>query len=85
MFLNSLTLSKAEDNGAGTLENPNGNFPAPQDFYNLGAEEALSAYDQPWNNTTSLVWELPFGNGRRYLGSATGLTQGAARRVAAVA
>jgi len=76
MFLNSLTLSKAEDNGAGTLESPNGNFPSPQDFYNLAAEEALSAYDQPWNNTTSLVWELPFGNGRRYLGSATGLTQG---------
>jgi hypothetical protein len=76
MFLNSLTLSKSEDNGAGTLENPNGNFPAPQDFNNLAAEEALSAYDQPWNNTTSLVWELPFGNGRRYLGSAKGLTQG---------
>ena len=76
MFLNSLTLSKAEDNGAGTLENPNGNFPAPQDFYNLDAEWALSAYDQPWNNTTSLVWDLPFGNGRRYLGSAAGLTQG---------
>ncbi len=76
MFLNSLTLSKAEDNGAGTLENPNGNFPAPQDFHNLDAEWGLSAYDQPWNNTTSLVWDLPFGNGRRYLGSAKGLTQG---------
>jgi hypothetical protein len=76
MFLNSLTLSKAEDNGAGTLESPNGNFPSPQDFNNLAAEEALSAYDQPWNNTTSLVWDLPFGNGRRFLGSATGVTQG---------
>ncbi len=76
MFLNSLTISKAEDNGAGTLESPNGNFPAPQDFNNLDAEWALSAYDQPWNNTTSLVWDLPFGNGRRYLGSAAGFTQG---------
>jgi hypothetical protein len=76
MFLNSLTLSKAEDNGAGTLENPNGNFPAPQDFNNLDAEWGLSAYDQPYNNTTSLVWDLPFGNGRRYLGSATGFKQG---------
>jgi hypothetical protein len=75
MFLNSLTLSKAEDNGAGTLENPNGNFPAPQDFYNLEAEWGTSAYDQPWNNTTSLVWELPFGSGRRFLGSASGATQ----------
>jgi len=65
-FLNSFTWSKAEDNGAGSLENPNGNFPAPQDFYNLGAEEGLSAYDQPLNNTTSLVWQLPVGKGRRY-------------------
>jgi hypothetical protein len=67
-FLSSLTLSKATDNGAGTLENPNGNFPAPQDFYNLAAEEALSAYDQPWNSTTSLVWDLPFFKGNRWLG-----------------
>ena len=75
-FLNSLTLSKAEDNGAGTLEAPNGNFPSPQDFYNLAAEDGRSAYDQPWNNTSSLVWDLPFGNARRFLGSATGVTQG---------
>jgi hypothetical protein len=74
-LLSSLTLSKSEDNGAGTLENPNGNFPAPQDFYNLAAEEALSAYDQPWNSTTSLLWELPVGRGRRYLADAGGLKQ----------
>jgi hypothetical protein len=74
-LLSSLTLSKSEDNGAGTLENPNGNFPAPQDFYNLAAEEALSAYDQPWNSTTSILWELPVGHGRRYLADASGLKQ----------
>jgi hypothetical protein len=67
-FLSSLTLSKAEDNGAGTLENPNGNFPAPQDFRNLAAEEAASAYDQPWNSTTSLVWRLPFFKSSKILG-----------------
>ena len=47
-------LSKAKDNGAGSLENPNGNFPAPQDFYNLDADYGLSGYDQPYNNTTEL-------------------------------
>ena len=38
MLLNSFTWSKAKDNGAGSLESPNGNFPAPQDFYNLDAD-----------------------------------------------
>ena len=61
MLLNSFTWSKAKDNGAGSLEDPNGNFPAPQDFYNLDADYGTSAYDQPVNNTTSVVWELPFG------------------------
>ena len=67
MLLNSFTWSKAKDNGAGTLEAPNGNLPSPQDFYNLEADFGTSAYDQPLNNTTSLVWELPFGEGHRWL------------------
>jgi hypothetical protein len=67
-FLSALTLSKAKDNGAGTLENPNGNNPSPQDFYNLAADEGTSAYDQPWNSTTSVVWQLPFFKGNKVLG-----------------
>jgi hypothetical protein len=69
-LLNSLTLSKAKDNGAQSLENANGNFPAPQDFRNLEADFGVSYYDQPYNNTTSFVWSLPFGQGRRWLSSA---------------
>ena len=65
-LLSSLTLSKTKDNGAGSLENPNGNFPAPQDFNNLDADYGLSAYHQPYNSTTSFVWALPFGRGRRW-------------------
>lgn len=68
-FLNSFTWSKAIDNAAGSLENPNGNFTGPQDFYNLKAEKSLSAYDQPLTNTTSLVYQLPFGKGRRHAAS----------------
>ncbi len=68
-LLNAFTWSKAIDNGSGSLENPNGNFPAPQDIYNLGADKGLSAYDQPFTNVTSFVWELPFGKGRKYLAS----------------
>ena len=65
-FLNSFTWSQAKDNGAGSLENPNGNVPGPQDFYNMEADYAISAYNQPYNNTTSFVWDLPFGRGRRW-------------------
>ena len=65
-ILSSLTLSKAEDNAAGSLENQNGNFPAPQDIHNLDADYGLSGYHQPYNSTTSFVWSLPFGHGKRW-------------------
>jgi hypothetical protein len=64
--LNSLTLSKAKDNGAQSLENNNGNFPGPQDINNIAAEYDTGAYHQPYNNTTSFVWALPVGHGRRW-------------------
>ena len=67
-LLSSLTLSEAKDNGAGSLENSNGNFPAPQDFYNLDADFGLSGYNQPYNSTTSAIWSLPFGRGHRFGG-----------------
>ena len=59
--LSSLTLSETKDNGSQSLENANGNFPAPQDFHNLDADFGLSEYHQPYNSTTSFVWTLPFG------------------------
>ena len=71
-FLTSLTLSRTKDNGAQSLENSNGNFPAPQDFYTLDADYGLSNYHQPYNSTTSFVWELPFGNDRRWGGQSAG-------------
>ncbi|PYR36583.1 MAG: TonB-dependent receptor, partial [Acidobacteria bacterium] len=67
-LLSSLTLSRAKDNGAQSLENNNGNFPGPQDFYNLAAEYGTGAYYQPYNSTTSFVWSLPFGRGHRWGG-----------------
>jgi hypothetical protein len=73
--LSSLTLSQTKDNGAGSLENPNGNFPAPQDFYNMDADFGLSAYHQPYNTTTSVVLELPFGRGRRFLSDPSPLVE----------
>ena len=70
-LLSSLTLSEAKDNGAQSLENSNGNNPSPQDFRNLDADFGLSNYHQPYNSTTSFVWSLPFGTGRRWGGDAS--------------
>jgi hypothetical protein len=65
-LLSSLTLSRAMDNAAGSLENQNGNFPGPQDINNLAADYGVSGYNQPYNSTTSFVWSLPFGHGKRW-------------------
>jgi len=74
-LLNSFTYSHAIDNGSGSLENPFGNFPAPQDIYNLAAERATSAYDQPLTNTTSLVYHVPVGKNRKFLNSLPGFAE----------
>jgi hypothetical protein len=69
--LSSTTLSTAKDNGAGTLENQNGNAPSPQDFRNIDADFGFSNYHQPYNNTTSFVWSVPVGRGERWMGNAS--------------
>jgi len=63
-LLNSFTFSKALDNGSQVLEEPNGNTGTPQDVNNFKADKGIGAYDQPFNNTTSFVYELPIGRGR---------------------
>jgi hypothetical protein len=72
-LLSSLTLSRTTDNGSGSLENQNGNAPAPQDFRNLAADDGLSNYHQPYNSTTSFVWELPIGRGRALMAGTSAL------------
>jgi Carboxypeptidase regulatory-like domain/TonB-dependent Receptor Plug Domain len=72
-LLSSLTLSRTTDNGSGSLENQNGNAPAPQDFRNMAADHGLSNYHQPYNTTTSFVWELPIGRGRALMRDASAL------------
>ncbi|MEJ7712291.1 MAG: hypothetical protein WKF84_21135 [Pyrinomonadaceae bacterium] len=64
-LLNSFTWSKAIDNVGQVLEEPNGNTGTPQNLYDLASDRGISAYDQPINNTTSFVWEVPVGRGRR--------------------
>jgi hypothetical protein len=64
-FLNSFTWSKAEDNASGHLEAANGDN-SKVNYRNVDGEWGTSGYSQPYNNTTTLVWELPFGRGRRW-------------------
>jgi hypothetical protein len=64
-FLNSFTWSKAIDNAAGHLENYAGDS-SRIDIDQSAANKGLSSYDVPFNNTTSIVYDLPFGHGRRF-------------------
>ncbi len=67
-FLNSFTYSKTLDNASQVLEEPSGNTGTPQNVYDIASNKGIGAYDQPFNNTTSFVLEVPFGRGR-WLGS----------------
>jgi hypothetical protein len=64
-LLNSFTWSRTKDNASGHLEVQNGDN-SRVNYRDLASEFGRSGYDQPLNNTTSFVWELPFGQGRRY-------------------
>jgi hypothetical protein len=64
-LLNAFTWSKAEDNASGHLETANGDN-SRVNYRNLDAEWGTSGYNQPLNNTTTIVWELPFGRDRRW-------------------
>jgi len=59
-FLNSFTWSRARDNASGHLETANGDN-SRVNRANIDGEFGTSGYDQPLNNTTTLVWEPPFG------------------------
>ncbi len=64
-FINSFTWSKAIDNAPGHLENYDGDN-SRINMYNPKSERGISSYDQPFNNTTSVVYDLPFGRGRHF-------------------
>jgi hypothetical protein len=64
-LLNSFTWSRARDNASGHLETANGDN-SRVNYADIAGEFGTSGYDQPLNNTTSMVWELPFGAGRRW-------------------
>jgi hypothetical protein len=73
--LNSFTYGRGIDNASGHLETANGDN-SRLNFRNLASERGYTGYDQRWNNTSTVVYELPFGKGRRYMSSTNWLAQG---------
>jgi hypothetical protein len=64
-LLNSFAWSKAIDIAPCNMETGNGsNY--YMNYYNRASYKAVSDYDQPFQNTTSFVWDVPVGRGRHF-------------------
>ena len=81
-LLNSFTWSRARDNASGHLETANGDN-SRVNFADVEGDFGLSGYNQPLNNTTTVVWELPFGRDRRWATDLPPVVEGDPRRLAA--
>ena len=73
-LLNSFTYSRAFDLASGHLDTNNGdnsrvNFANPRNDY------GPSSYDQPIDNTTSVLYDLPYGKGKHWGHDAHGFMQ----------
>src|SRR5579864_4900526 len=67
-FLNSFTWGKAMGTSEQALEYyASPGFGAnPQNIHNLAAERGPTSFDVKLNNVTSVVYQLPFGKGRKF-------------------
>jgi hypothetical protein len=74
-LLNSFTWSKALDNAPGHLEAYNGDQ-TRVNYANIANDKGYSNYNQPLNNTLSLIWEVPFGKGRRFGANSSPVVEG---------
>lgn len=69
-FLNSFTWENTLGDSEQALEYYAGYYEAnPQNIYNLSGERGPSSFDVKFLNVASLVYEVPFGRGRRFGGS----------------
>ncbi|MEK7409571.1 MAG: TonB-dependent receptor [Acidobacteriota bacterium] len=64
-LLNSFTWSKVLDNAPGHLEVFNGDN-SRVNYRDLRNDKGVGSYNQPFNNTSTLVYDLPYGKGRRF-------------------
>ncbi|MGA2653676.1 MAG: TonB-dependent receptor [Terracidiphilus sp.] len=68
-LLNAFSYSRDIDNASGHLDTPN-NDNSRVNLANLVGERGQSAYNQPLNDTLTAIWDLPYGQGRRWGASA---------------
>jgi hypothetical protein len=73
-LINSFTWSQAVNNTSADLEANNGDG-AVVNIANINGDRGVSGYNQPLNNTTSVIVDLPFGHGHRWGASAPGWQQ----------
>ena len=64
-ILNTFVYSKAMDNASGHLETSGGDD-SRVSRARLASYKGPSGYNQKYNDTFTVVWELPYGRGRRY-------------------
>ncbi len=65
-FVSGYTWSKSIDN-ASAIRNHNGDTLFPQNSYNLAAEKALSSFHTSHRAVNSVLYQLPFGRGKRWM------------------
>ncbi len=68
-LINSFTYSQAVNNSSADLEAQNGDS-AIVNIANVNGDRGPSGYNQPLNDTTSFIADVPFGRGRRWGASA---------------
>ncbi|MGC2402364.1 MAG: TonB-dependent receptor [Acidobacteriaceae bacterium] len=73
-LINSFTWSKAINNASADLETYGGDS-ALVNFYNSEGDRGASSYNQPLNDTLSVIADLPFGKGRMFGQNAPGWQQ----------
>ena len=76
-LLNSFTYGKGIDNASGHLEANNGDN-SRVNMADIRSEKGISSYDQKFNNTTAIAYDLPFGKGKKHMSSANRLVDGLA-------
>ena len=74
-YTNAKLLSNT-DTLTSWLEGPTGGVPGVQDWNNLRGERSLSAQDVSQRLVISYVLDLPFGHGKPYASSLTGIANG---------
>ena len=76
-FQGSYTYGKSIDNGPAPFNLGKGitNHNQPQNPFDLNSERAVSDNDITHNFVFNAVYELPFGKGKRYFGTWSGVTQ----------